>query len=118
MFAAAFVLLTSALVSLLQGIAAVAGDELLVVGPEYIYEFDLTIWGWVHIVLAVLLAGVGAGLFSGADWARTGAIVIAVMSIVANFLWLPYYPLWSIVIIVLDLGVIWAVATWDSRDMP
>lgn len=114
-FAAALLLLVAAVVTLLQGIAAVAGDELFVVGLAYTYQFDLTAWGWIHIVLAVLLAAVAVGLFGGATWARAAAIVMAALSIVANFLWLPYFPLWSILIITLDLIVIWAVATWDSH---
>ncbi|MGA9871501.1 MAG: hypothetical protein WBQ44_10220 [Rhodococcus sp. (in: high G+C Gram-positive bacteria)] len=114
-FAAALLLLTAAIVTLLQGIAAVAGDDLLVVGYAYTYEFDLTTWGWIHIVVGILLAAIAIGLFSGATWARAGAVTIAAVSIVANFLWLPYYPLWSILIIALDIVVIWAVVTWESR---
>lgn len=114
-FAAAILLLTAAIMTLLQGISAVAGDDLLVVGFSYSYEFDVTTWGWIHIGLAILLAAIALGLFSGAIWARAAAITIAAVSIVANFLWLPYYPLWSILIITLDLIVIWAVATWDPR---
>ncbi|MDJ0395132.1 hypothetical protein QMK17_17545 [Rhodococcus sp. G-MC3] len=114
-FAAALLLLTAAIVTLLQGISAVVGDELFVVGFVYTYQLDLTTWGWIHIILAVLLGAIALGLFSGAVWARASAVIIAAVSIVANFLWLPYYPLWSILIITLDLIVIWAVATWDPR---
>lgn len=116
-FAAAVLLLTSAIVTVLQGIAAVAGDELLVVGYSYTYQFDLTAWGWVHIVVALVLAGVAVGLFSGAVWARAGAVVVVMVSIVVNFLWLPYYPLWSILIIALDIVVVWAVVTWDGQGL-
>ncbi|MEV0337268.1 hypothetical protein [Nocardia sp. NPDC050717] len=97
---------------ILQGIAAVANDDLIVVGPEYTYQFDLTAWGWWHIIFGAIAVIVAIGLLAGQTWGRVSAMVIAALSIVANFLWLPYYPWWSILVIILDIVVIWAVATW------
>ncbi|MFB7879252.1 MULTISPECIES: DUF7144 family membrane protein [unclassified Nocardia] len=97
---------------ILQGIAAVANDDLIVVGPAYTYQFDLTSWGWWHIVFGAIAVIVAIGLLAGQTWGRVSAMVIAALSIIANFLWLPYYPWWSILIIVIDIVVIWAVATW------
>lgn len=111
-FAAAILLLTAGIVGVLQGIAALADNTLFVVGINYTYEFDITTWGWIHIILGAIGIVVALGLFAGVSWARGLAFVIAALSIVANFLWLPYYPLWSILIITLDIIVIWAVATW------
>lgn len=113
-FAAAILLLVASFLAIFQGIAAIANDDLFVVGVKYTYEFDLTAWGWIHLIFGVLGVLVAAGLMTGAVWARATAIVLAAISIVINFLWLPQYPLWSIVIIALDLIVIWAVATWKN----
>ncbi|SDD87647.1 DUF7144 family membrane protein [Rhodococcus tukisamuensis] len=112
--AAAVLLMTVGILQLFQGISAVAKDTVLVVGPEYTYQFNVTTWGWIHIVVGILIALTGLALLSGATWARVTAIVLAALSIIANFLWLPYYPLWSILIIALDVVVIWAVTTWDN----
>ncbi|NGP07173.1 hypothetical protein G6038_17130 [Rhodococcus sp. 14C212] len=112
---AAIILVTIGILQVFQGIAAVAEDEVFVVGIEYTYKFDLTTWGWIHIVLGVVAALVGFALFTGATWARVAAIVLASLSILANFMWLPYYPWWSVLIIALDVVVIWAVATWNPR---
>jgi hypothetical protein len=109
---AAIVLLTIGILHVLSGISELRRDDLVVAGPEYIYQFDTTAWGWIHLVLGVIVAAVGAMLFTGATWARAGAVVICAVSLLANFLWLPHYPWWSIVMIVLDVFVIWAVATW------
>ncbi|EKT81550.1 DUF7144 family membrane protein [Rhodococcus opacus] len=109
---AAIVLLTIGILHVLSGISALMQDDLVVAGPEYIYQFDTTAWGWIHLVLGVIVAAVGVMLFTGATWARVGAMVICALSILANFLWLPHYPWWSVVMIVLDVFVIWAVATW------
>ena len=112
--AAAILLLTIGILQTLQGISAVAKDEVLVMGPEYIYSFDVTTWGWIHIVIGILIALTGFFLLTGATWTRITAIFLAALSIIANFLWLPYYPWWSILIIALNVVVIWAITTWDT----
>ncbi|WP_280242440.1 DUF7144 family membrane protein [Nocardia abscessus] len=112
---AAIILVTVGLLQLFQGISAVAEDEVFITGVEYVYKFDFTTWGWIHIVLGALIMLIGFALFTGAGWARVSAIVIAALSILANFLWLPYYPWWSVLIIALDIVVIWAVATWKPE---
>jgi len=112
---AAVILVTLGIISLFQGIAAVAEDEVFVRGVEYIYKLDFTSWGWIHIVLGVLMILVGIALMAGQTWARVTAVIIAALSIIANFLWLPYYPWWSILIIALNIVVIWAVSTWKPQ---
>ena len=89
---AAALLFVAGLVSIFQGISAIANDELFVAGPQYIWQFDLTTWGWIHLVLGIVGVLVAGGLAVGADWARISAIIIASLSIIAQFLWLPYYP--------------------------
>ena len=88
------------------------------IGPAYVYQVNTTFWGWVQIVVGVLVGLVAIGLFIGATWARIAAIIMASLSIIAMFLWLPYYPIWSLVVIALDIIVIWAVATWDRSEAP
>lgn len=115
-FAAAAFLLTSALLTLLQGISALGGDELVVAdegSKDYVYEFSTTAWGWIHIVVGAALMAVAFGLFWAKRWARVAAVVMATISIVGMFLWLPHYPIWAIIVIVLDAIVIWAVSAWQ-----
>ncbi|WP_067690467.1 DUF7144 family membrane protein [Nocardia jejuensis] len=112
---AAILLLTAGAVSLFQGISAVRNDDLLVVGMDYLYELDTTTWGWIHVVVGVILMISAGGLVTGTRWGRSAAITIAGISIVANFLWLPHYPWWSMSIIVLDVVVIWAIAMWRPQ---
>ena len=100
----------------IQGIVALANDEFFVVGQEYVFKFDVTTWGWIHLVAGVVVAAAGAFLFQGAVWARTVAVIVACVSIIASFLWMPYYPVWSLTIIVFDFFVIWAV-TAHGRDI-
>jgi hypothetical protein len=100
----------------LQGLVAIVNDTFYVVGEEYVFEFDVTTWGWIHLLLGIVVAVAGFFLFRGATWARAVAVVVASISIIANFMWMPYYPLWSLLIIGLDVLVIWAV-TLHGRDI-
>ncbi|MBW0273714.1 hypothetical protein ATM97_30865 [Nocardia sp. MH4] len=112
---AACMLLILAAVSILQGISALLEDEIYVAGIDYVYEFDTTTWGWVHVVLGALALIVGVGLVLGATWGRYSALGVAGLVIVANFLSLPYYPAWSFIIIALSVVIIWAIATWKPQ---
>ena len=116
MIVAAILLVTSGVLHILQGIAAIGNDQVFVVITDYTYEFDLTVWGWVHLVLGIVIALVGAALFRGGLWARTLAVTLAAASIVVNFLWLPHYPAWAITIIAIDTAMIWAVMTAIPRS--
>lgn len=100
----------------IQGMVALANDEFFVFGEEYIFKFDMTTWGWIHVIAGALVALAGVALFQAAVWARTIAVILACVSMIASFLWLPYYPLWSMVVIVFDAFVIWAL-TAHGRDI-
>ncbi len=97
----------------IAGLAAIVEDDLFVVGKEYVFELDTTAWGWVHLLLGVVILLAGFALFSGKVWAGTLAIVLAVLSAIANFFYIPHYPFWAILIIALDVWVIWALTRPD-----
>jgi hypothetical protein len=100
----------------LAGIVAIVDDEFLVVGEEYTFKFDVTAWGWIHLILGIVILAAGLAIFTGNALARTVGVVVAVISAIANFMWIPYYPVWSIVIIALDIAIIWAL-TAHGRDL-
>jgi hypothetical protein len=99
-----------------EGIAALAKDNIIIRGVNYTYEFNLTAWGWIHIVLGALAIIVGFFLFTGATWARVLGIGFAVLSAIAQFAWIPYYPIWALTIIALDVFVVWALAIIRPRE--
>ena len=86
-------------------------DTLFIVGQKWIFSFDVTAWGWIHLIIGAALFLVGIFVLRGKLWAAVVGIGIAGVSAVANFLWLPYYPIWAILIISLDVIIIWALAT-------
>jgi hypothetical protein len=94
----------------LAGLVAIFENEFYVATRNYLYELDATTWGWIHLVLGAFVAFAGWGLLSGQTWARVVGITLAALSATANFLFIPYYPFWSILIIAVNILVIWALA--------
>jgi len=92
------------------GIGAIAKDDVYLNTPNYVLKFDTTAWGWIHLVLGVIVAVTGYFLFTGASWARMVAIGLVALQAFANFFFLPYYPLWALIIVAVDIVVIWALA--------
>ena len=81
-----------------------------------IFQFDVTTWGWVHLIGGILLIVAGVYLLSGKVWARIIGVIAAFISILVNFAWLPWYPIWSILMIAAGFFVIWAL-TVHGRDI-
>jgi hypothetical protein len=101
---------------MIAGLAAVIDDEFFVVTNQYAFEVDTTTWGWIHMVSGAIVAIAGFAVLSGHLWARIFAIIVAMLSAVANFFWIPYYPFWSILIIAIDIVIIWGLATYGRGD--
>jgi len=101
---------------IVQGLVALFNDEFFVVTQEWVFEFDITAWGWIQLILGVVLIASGIGIFSGNVAARTVGVIVAGLAAIANFAWLPYYPVWSIIVIAICIAVIWAL-TAHGRDI-
>ena len=98
----------------IAGLAAIFNDEFFVVTRNYTFDLDVTAWGWIHLILGILLFIAGWGLFGRKLWAGMFAIVLALLTAIENFFFIPYYPWWSLLIIALDVWVIWAVTRPDA----
>jgi hypothetical protein len=114
-FAAVMMVLAGGL-NAMHGLVAIVNDEWVVWGNRVDLYLDLTTWGWVHLGIGVALVLTGLGLFSGNILARTIAVILAGLSIMANFLFMPAYPVWSLTIIAIDVFVIFAL-TAHGRDL-
>ena len=112
---AAIMMIMAGIFQALQGLVAIFENEFYVATRNYLLKFDATTWGWIHLILGLVVAFAGWGLLSGRTWARTVAITVAVLSAIANFAFIPYYPFWSLLIITLDIFVIWAVAAHGGQ---
>jgi hypothetical protein len=109
MFAAIMMIMVGVFQAL-QGLIAVFQNEFYVATRNYLFQFDATTWGWIHLLIGLVVAFAGYALLSGRTWARAAAIILAMLSAISNFLFIPYYPFWSLLIITLDIFVIWAIA--------
>jgi hypothetical protein len=102
----------------LEGLSAIVNDRYLVVAPSTIYAFDVTVWGVIHLLVGLALLVIGFFLLRGATWARAAGIVVAAISAIVNFTWLPYSPWWALVVIGVDILVIWALASYLRQPEP
>jgi len=94
---------------IITGLVAIVNDEFYVVGEEYIFQFDVTTWGWIHLILGIIILISGFGLFTANVWARTVGVIIAVIAALVGFAWLPWYPIWAIIFIAVSVAIIWAL---------
>ncbi|MEU2074395.1 hypothetical protein [Streptomyces sp. NPDC013489] len=114
---AAVMLGITGLVGIFRGIMAIAEDEVFVNTPNYVFKFDLTSWGWIHLILGIIAVLVSFGLYRTATWARVTGVGIAALVIIANFLSMPYYPAWSILMVVMSGVVIWALCAVKREEL-
>ena len=119
MWAAGFVVFAGSIMLIvgvfhaIQGLVAIFNDDFFVVSRNYTFDLDTTAYGWLHLILGVLVAFAGWGVFTGAAWARAVGMILAILSAIVNFFFIPYYPVWAITIIALDVAIIWALTVWD-----
>jgi hypothetical protein len=106
---AGILLATLASFTILQGLAAVLKDDVFVRGVNYTFQFDVTTWGWIHMIIGVIGLAAGIGILRGQVWANSVGIGIAALSALSQFAFMPQYPLWSLTIIAMDVVVIWAL---------
>jgi hypothetical protein len=106
---AAIMMIMAGVFQAIAGLVAIFQNEFYVATRNYLFQFDATTWGWIHLLVGLIVAFAGWGLLSGRTWARVVGITMALVSATANFLFIPYYPFWALTIITLDIFVIWAI---------
>ncbi|MET9436791.1 hypothetical protein [Streptomyces sp. NPDC006551] len=111
MVLASVLMILGGIMAILQGIAAIANDEVFVNTRDYVFQLDLTGWGWIHLILGLITLLAGVALLKGSTWARIVGVALASLLVIANFMWLPYHPLWALALIAVDVLVIWALCT-------
>ena len=112
---AAIMMIIAGSLNALYGLIAVINDEWVVWGNNANLYLDISQWGWAHLVVGLIVLFSGIGLFSGKMIARIVAIIVAGLSLIANFFFIPAYPLWAIAVVVIDVLVIWALTAHGSE---
>ena len=106
---AATMMIISGSFNVIQGLVALADDEFYVVTPDHLVTFDLTQWGWVQLIMGILLVLIGLALFKESMWAVISAIIIVSINMISQFAFMSAYPVWSIAAIAVDLLILWAL---------
>jgi hypothetical protein len=110
-----WVYFSSIMMILLGGFQAIAGlvgifnNDFYVVTSNHLAAFNYTAWGWIDLILGVIIVMAGFSLLYGALWGRIVAILLASLSLLANMAILNAYPLWSALMIIVDILVIYAL---------
>ncbi|WP_406725649.1 hypothetical protein WJ438_14745 [Streptomyces sp. GD-15H] len=110
-------LMLAGILNIVRGIAGIAEDDVFVATNDYVFKFDLTSWGWIHLILGAVAVLVSVGLFQASTWARVAGVAIGGLIMIANFVSLPYFPVWSVVMIGLSGVMIWALCTVRREDV-
>ena len=95
--------------NIIQGLVALFDDKYFVVSGRDLLVFDYTAWGWVHLLVGVIMVVIGLGILRGSPWGLVAGVVIAGVNTIVQLGFLAAYPVWSILIIALDVVVIYAL---------
>lgn len=98
-------------IAFLNGLGMVIKGGFYTFDANYVYNWTTKGWGWTHLILGALVFAAGFCVLLGMVWARVLGVVLATLAAVASFLTIPYYPIWSIVLIAIDVFIIWALIT-------
>jgi cytochrome c oxidase subunit IV len=94
---------------ILAGLVAIFNDDFYVVAQNYTFDLDVSAWGWIHLLVGIGVLATGFGLFGRRPWAGVAAIMLCMLSALVNFFFIPYYPIWSLLVIGLAVWVIWSI---------
>jgi hypothetical protein len=97
--------------NIIEGFFALVNDKYVGLANGQFYVFDRTGWGWIHMILGVILLIVGFGILSAKTWARVFGIIFAVTAALIQMIYLPIYPFWALINIALLVYVIYALTT-------
>jgi hypothetical protein len=112
---AGIVMVVTGAFTVIEGMVALFDHDYYVVGPENVLVLDLTGWGWTHLVIGVLIALAGTGLWTGAAWARVVAVVFSAINAVVQVGFVAVQPVWSTIVIALCVVVIWAIVVHGTE---
>jgi hypothetical protein len=113
---ASYMLIVVAVFQMIAGFVAIFSSDLYIASANHLLVLDYTQWGWVHVLIGAVLLLSAASLMAGRTWGRIVAIIVATMSAIANFGFIWAYPLWSILMIVMDITIIYSVAMYGGRQ--
>ena len=116
LFAGGMLVITG-LMQVFIGTAALVHDKIYDGTVQYLFALDLAVWGWAQLVTGVLSVAAGFAALRGLTWARIVGIGLSALSMVIQFLFIPHYPIWSSLVIAVDVLIIWPLATYRREAL-
>jgi hypothetical protein len=102
-------MMISGALNILGGLAAIIHGSFIVVVRNYAYSLSALGWGWFHLIMGAVVLAAGLGLLADKLWSRIVGVIVVAISMIVNFIYIPYTPFWSIVVLAIDLAVLWAL---------
>lgn len=112
---AGFMMLITGILQMIAGLTALLNDKFYVVTEQNILAFNFTTWGWIHLLVGLIVMLAGTAVIAGSFWGRIVAVFLATLSIIANFAFISSYPIWSTIVIVIDVLIIYALTVHGSE---
>jgi hypothetical protein len=106
---AGLMLIMVGLFNVIDGLVAIVNHNFFVPTRAGLLVFNLAGWGWVHLLLGIVLVIVGVAVLTGQLWARVAAVILVILNAVTQLLFMSAYPLWSLIVIILDIIVLYAL---------
>ena len=94
---------------IMEGLVALLNDDFYVVTRNYTFDLDISAWGWIHLIIGAAMVFVGFALYARALWAVIGALAVAMLGALSNFFFIPYYPIWALLLIAINVWIIWSL---------
>lgn len=113
---AGFLMILAGIFQSIAGLVAIFKSDVYLTTQSNLILLDYDQWGWAHLIIGVVLILSALSLFAGQLWGRLMAVVLATISAIANFGFISAYPVWSIMIIVMDILIIYAVMMYNGEE--
>ncbi|MFE4591815.1 DUF7144 family membrane protein [Streptomyces laurentii] len=111
---AGVLMLVTGIIDIFEGIAGIVHNTIYARVGDYVYRFSFTTWGWIHLILGILVALTGFAILKRAESGRIAGIILAGLNIVIQFMFLPHQPWWAMFSMAISVFVIWALAADES----
>lgn len=112
---AGFLMIVMGILQSIAGLTALLKNSYFLVRNDALVVFDYTTWGWIHLLLGIVILMAGTAVINGRTWGRVVAVILAIVSVIANFVFIQAYPIWSIIAITIDILIIYAITVHGTE---
>ncbi len=106
---ASIMLIMAGVFGIIDGLVALIHDEVYLVTKDQVVAFDFTTWGWIHLIVGIIVTTAGFAVMSGQLWARMVGVLAATASAIAQIAFITAFPFWSVLIIGIDILIIYGL---------